>query len=426
MTARFIALVTLICYANALACASIMARTANAPSALSAPTSLSVAERLDVAVVVFDPGDVDPQYGYIRQCESKILANQLRETLVSTGHWGLVSVVPTEPIVADLTVTGEILESDGIELRLSIQAKDSSGRTWLESPYKTKTTDESYTESNAAHSDPYQPMFNTIANDLVKARTELTPEELRHIPEISDLRFAEALSPEAFSGYVERTDDLYEIRRLPARDDPMMERVLQVRHHDEMFVDTLSMHYQNFTFGIENAYLHWRQSSRQETLAERALSREQTLNVIATILLIVLMVAAGANNPDALDAIVVGGATVVAHQIQKIRQLGEEKSFHEESLGELDESFQAQVTPMVVELEGISRRLTGTASEQYQGWQALLDELYEAEAEVSEIYLAPYSPSEEDLSAAHQFPDTLLPQAEEPPDVAAPPPSDNL
>jgi hypothetical protein len=52
---------------------------------------------------------------------------------------------------------------------------------------------------------------------------------------------------------------------------------------------------------------------------------------------------------------------------------------HSESLKQLGESFQAEVQPMVVEVEGRTLQLKGTAEEQYTEWRRLLKELYENE-----------------------------------------------
>jgi hypothetical protein len=51
-------------------------------------------------------------------------------------------------------------------------------------------------------------------------------------------------------------------------------------------------------------------------------------------------------------------------------------------LKQLGESFQAEVQPMVVEVEGRTLQLKGTAEEQYTEWRRLLKELYENETGV--------------------------------------------
>ena len=52
---------------------------------------------------------------------------------------------------------------------------------------------------------------------------------------------------------------------------------------------------------------------------------------------------------------------------------------HIESIKELSESFGAEAAPMVVTVEGETRRLTGTAAAQYESWRRLLKQIYEAE-----------------------------------------------
>jgi hypothetical protein len=46
---------------------------------------------------------------------------------------------------------------------------------------------------------------------------------------------------------------------------------------------------------------------------------------------------------------------------------------------ELATSFQNEVAPQVVELEGRTLKLTGTAEEQYREWRRLLSEIYREE-----------------------------------------------
>ena len=52
---------------------------------------------------------------------------------------------------------------------------------------------------------------------------------------------------------------------------------------------------------------------------------------------------------------------------------------HAESLKQLGDSFQSEVQPMVVDVEGRTLQLKGSAEEQYAEWRQLLRELYEDE-----------------------------------------------
>ena len=43
--------------------------------------------------------------------------------------------------------------------------------------------------------DPYQNLYNLIANDVVAARDKLKPDEIQRIRQISNLRFAASIAP---------------------------------------------------------------------------------------------------------------------------------------------------------------------------------------------------------------------------------------
>jgi imidazole glycerol phosphate synthase subunit HisF len=61
-----------------------------------------------------------------------------------------------------------------------------------------------------------------------------------------------------------------------------------------------------------------------------------------------------------------------------------EASIHVEAIEELAESFGSEAAPMVVSIEGQSRRLTGTAAAQYESWRKLLRDIYQAETGFTE------------------------------------------
>ena len=56
-----------------------------------------------------------------------------------------------------------------------------------------------------------------------------------------------------------------------------------------------------------------------------------------------------------------------------------EIKMHGESLKQLGSSFQNEVQPSVVDIEGRTLELKGSAEQQYDEWRRLLRELYENE-----------------------------------------------
>jgi hypothetical protein len=137
-------------------------------------------------------------------------------------------VEPAQTGVTDIVLEGKIIESTGEKLQLEITASDSSGAKWYTRRYEGTASKYSYDAKRGP--DPFQDIYNRISNDLALYRAKLQPAQVRELRTISELRFAESFSPQAFGGYL-RTDKrgIYRIQRLPADNDPMLVRIRQIR-----------------------------------------------------------------------------------------------------------------------------------------------------------------------------------------------------
>ena len=132
-------------FAAALLAAGCVKETRPLPvlQATQATAEIPQDQLLDVGVHILDPGvpkevEDDPEmmdkrriYPEIRAAEARYIAMQLRDTLEDTGHWGTARVVPSTVSSFDLTVDGEILESNGAYLKLKVTARDATGHTWF-------------------------------------------------------------------------------------------------------------------------------------------------------------------------------------------------------------------------------------------------------------------------------------------------------
>jgi hypothetical protein len=345
---------------------------------------------LDVLILPFDPGlpeeresrdeDGGLRYPPIRKAESNYFACLLRATLAASKQWGAVEIGPRASQALEVRITGRILRSDGDRLEVEIEAHDATDRRWLKKRYKWTTATTSYLQSGA---DPYQPLFTEIASDLAAARGRLTDAELADVRTIAELRFAREFSPESFRGYLEEDDGELRIVRLPARDDPMVPLLGEVRGREAMFIATQSGHYERFCGRTRKPYTEWRQLARDEAIAYRKLRRDAWIRRAASIGLIGLTVLAAMKAPSGARevAVVVGIAGTIGLWVSG-SQKQTEADFRRDTLDELNRSFALEVEPMVVEMEGRTVKLTGTVEEQYAEWQRLLRELYEAEAGV--------------------------------------------
>ena len=72
---------------------------------------------------------------------------------------------------------------------------------------------------------------------------------------------------------------------------------------------------------------------------------------------------------------IVGGAYAVKTGFDK----ASEATIHRDAIKELGESFASETRPLVVEVEGETHQLTGSAEEQYSKWRALLKQIYASE-----------------------------------------------
>ena len=96
---------------------------------------------------------------------------------------------------------------------------------------------------------------------------------------------------------------------------------------------------------------------------------------LAAILGAVAYEASGGSN----DAITVAGASIGSQVLVAGFEKSAEANIRAETIKELGESFDAEAQPILVEVEGQTRRLTGTAEQKYREWRELLREIYSSE-----------------------------------------------
>ncbi len=376
------------CAGVALLVAIVVAPSAERVETIQAEYEIPEDRLLDVGIRVFDPGteDQDAQemeekgvFEDVRRSEARYIPFQLKHTLESTGQWGAVRVVPVDSDSVDVTVTGEILKSSGYEMSLKVRITDASGRVWRKDTYKEDAYTVSYDPERLESRDPFQNVYNRIANDMLVARERLDEEELRAIRELSRLRFGADIAPHAFADYlsVDRKGR-YTIEKLPSEDDPMMQRIALIRERDYMFVDTLNEYYSDFYARMDEPYHDWRVFSYEEESALREIRRKaRTRKILGGLLIFAGIVSDSSSTAGsaAKDAAVIGGVATVHSGIQK----GKEAKIHKAAIEELAASFDGEMAPLLVQVEGQTLKLEGTAEDQFAEWRRLLAELFRAE-----------------------------------------------
>jgi hypothetical protein len=352
---------------------------------VQAETEIAELALLDVGILIFDPGvdeDQEVAEGFVfpdvRRAEARYMPYHLKKTLEGTGLWGSVWVIPERSEAVDLLIWGRVDHSDGLQVELRIAAWDSTGREWLNKVYKTKIPEKAYSKYRDLTQDPYQNVYNEIANDLIQERQRLANKELQTIRDVTELRFASELVPAAFGEHLAEEDGMYTILRLPATDDPMVMRMRAVREREYTFVDTLNEYYASLYYELGQPYEDWRKMSREETINYKELKRSARMRQLlglAAILGAVAYEANGGGNSAITNTSILGGIEGIRSGFGK----SSEANLHGESIKELGSSFDAEAEPLVVEVEGQTRRLTGNVEEQYREWRRMLQEIYSSE-----------------------------------------------
>jgi len=347
---------------------------------------------LDIGIIQFAEGvpeDNDPVdtrvFEEIRAAESRYLAYHLKTTLQGTGHWGAVRVIPSRSAYTDVIIDGEIVESDGEFITLNASIRDARGVPWFSKDYSTQTGVSSYSVNRDRRKDPYQKIFNDIANDLRAHVAQMDPKTIADIRHVSELQFFSDMSPEAYGEHLASDEDGYiQAVRLPAENDPGVDRLRRIRERDRLVVDTLNEHYANFYYGIAIPYHSWRKTAREESINYRQVKRSANLQ---TLMGAVVLAGSLAVNTDS-------GGQQTRYINRSLQGIGirqgwdamfggisrrSEANIHLESIKELSESFGAEAAPMVISVEGQARRLTGTAAAQYESWRRILKQIYESE-----------------------------------------------
>lgn len=366
-------------------CVSETVKSTSVPT-LEAPDQLTPeAELLDVGVVILDPGisaveDEELVYPEVRKAEATFMATELAEVLTEQGGWGAVRVVPDDRQFSDLLVRGTILLSDGESLQLKIRVSDARGTVWLDKRYQGVTSRYAYEQGTRVKQDPFLAVYRMIANDMLAIFDRVPSADRVTIRRVAEMRFARDFASGAFADYLEEDDaGQISLRRLPAEDDPMLNRVRGLRQRHYVFVDTLQGHYNGFAEEMYTPYQEWRRASYEETIALRELEAESQREMIAggaAILAGIVAQTSGSRTTRSAGAVgVIGGGALLKSGLEKRA----ESNIHSLALEELGQSLDAEITPRVIELEDRTVRLSGNVEDQYDQWRELLADIYAAE-----------------------------------------------
>jgi hypothetical protein len=315
--------------------------------------------RLDIGLAVFDAGiPEDPThhkdlgiFPQIREAEARYLPFALRQTLVETNLWGPVRVLPDPAPGTELLITGRIINSDGISLEVQVRAVDSRGVEWINKVYLESSSEDDYQSQLAVTERPFQELYSHVAADIHAVASQLSTAQMDKINQLSLLRYAGALAPAAFGGYYTLTEEgQYQILRLPAEDDPMLERIKRVREQEYVFIDTVDEQYASLFDNMAPTYDLWRQYNREQALYQ-----------------------------DAHEERIADRSKKHRRSYQGMKQTYNNyrwSKIQEQEAARLATGFNNEVEPTIMRLQGRVIELEGSLEDQYREWRKLLHSIY--------------------------------------------------
>lgn len=318
---------------------------------------------LNVSIAVFDPGVPEDRslhrdlqiFPRIREVEAKFLPFVLRETLVESGEWGAVRVVTEPDDAAEIVISGSIVHSDGERLELRVRAVDATGRLWFDRGFSARLSGDGSPTDSGKTGSPYQPLYDAIAKTLQEARQQLDVRALGRIVEISLLRYAVELSPAAFGQYLaEDEQGRYVLRRLPARSDPMLDRIERIRLTEYVITDTVDAKFRELHEEIASTYALWREYRRKSVEYDRQ------------------------NAERAQES----GTDVAPGSYEAIRNRYDNYKWDRVTAQERDRlaiAFNNEVGPVVEAMEARIAELETWVDEKYAEWHGLLEQLFDVE-----------------------------------------------
>ena len=341
---------------------------------------------LDVGIPPLNDGlaltdEDDTVFPEVRNAEAMYFSNQLAKTMEKSGAWGAIRVVPSTEVVMDLYITGTILQSDGETLDLEITVYDTSGRQWLSGRHRQVVGKYTYDRRLKTLADPFQNLFTGIANDVLAVREKMSDEEAVRLRQISELRFARDFSPEAFGDYIdEKKNGILTIKRLPAENDTLLERISMIRERDYLYVDTMQDYYDAFSREMHLPYQDFRRASYDSVVKARQLRKRGNRQILAGIAGIIGGVYGRINAGSfmAFDGST-AAAAVGGYALKQGLQSKQRAAEQTERISEMGASLEAVIGPQVIALEDRSVTLSGSVETQYAQWRQMLQRMYEQE-----------------------------------------------
>jgi len=384
-------------------------KTQKTTKSYSKPKYTYTGPKLDIVIPIFDPGlpadekkwEESGIWPELRRAESVRVAIKIRESIKDLGIFGNVVVSPDGSASGDLYVMGKIVDSNGEDLRLSIEVFDTTGKTWVKKKtVKHRVPGYWHEDPRNKGLDPFESVYTDVAGLIVKALTiqgkrhdkiekrnekyratgkesKVKITDLQKLNYIKELLFARSMSPETYGDSVVDKRGRLSLAYLPAMDDSNWSRILSVRAVDSKVASLIGGNYDNLVEEMNGPYAIWQKDAYP--LAKEYREAKQAANAAAVIGIIGALAGAAAAANSGSSAGKNAGIAAMAASAALLAKSFKDREESKEQASQLDElgaSVQGILAPKVIAMENKEVLLTGTASEQLKQWRTLLLELY--------------------------------------------------
>ena len=351
---------------------------------------------MDVAIPVFDPGfptESDGSIDYdeieeegiwpqVRRLEANRFAIATKEALGETKSFGSINVTPDASALADVYILGKINYSDTETVEIGVRVMDAKNTVWGEEEFEYRVSEGWYRDAMSRGENPNAPVFEQIAKyvyDLLMKKSEAYKQEVQMV---SDLRYAQMYSPEAFSQYLSQSrKGEVELVSAPSESDPMLRRVRAIQAKDEQFIDSLQETYDSFWVTTETPYRKYQKETLPEAKKIRELKAERTTKQVTAGLFAVASVLLGSNSSSTAGQVAAAGAGIAAiGTLNEAIKTNKELHAQRDLFDEMGQNLDIQVADQIVEIDNQRIELQGSASEQYYQLRSRLKDIYEMEA----------------------------------------------
>lgn len=338
---------------------------------------------------------IDPK---IRRLETHFLPTAMKKAMDESGHWGQTFVSPGDVTSPDLFVNANILASDGHSIALLFYVTDSTGRVWYNETIEYNTQAWDYSSADWPDRDPYDAIFNHVANKLVEVRNRLTPEEQRRIQLVSQMRFATDLAPDAFENYLatNANNQLY-VQRFPAENDPTYQIIQQLHGTELEMLTHIEEYYNHLHEGVWDPYSTWREQFRSLSIEMEQYrveaQNQKTSSIVAGILIAAVAASSGAESYERGDsygvaqsaAFLVGGLELSKAMYDAAKEKIEIANLKAKELSEISTIAGEGMQPKVIELEGRTYQLTGDVEDRFRQIRSIIRQRYLLETGQEEL-----------------------------------------